>query len=497
MKTRIVLIGASAATALFLASTPASAIEDELVAAIEIEAIQPPPDLIEQIEEQPSLEEEGVERLGDFPKEDYPYQPRSAIVKDHLPFYPYYALREGSQHVLHPMALGRFLLRNAEGALADESVEAALSVAYELPNGGLAWYYPRHYQVARMLGENLKYSSISQGTILAGLTGMAEAGVTDMTLAEKAYKAMLWPFEKGGVNLADRAVLEMPSFSGPPEIILNGWIDALLHIRDYGEISGNDEAIDFFARNVSFLAEILPEFDSREAGLSRYSDVSPYRVKIRLTSPEDFDSLNVLYRPVFEGLPAIKVDLAPVDDPDDFSVYENQILRQNGREAFVWISCSQLYETVLASSSEEMSVELSRGTIDRRSTTPGFSGRTMTLESEPSGDYRIVEISEEDGLICGYPTNFSKGGTHNYYHVYHVVGLMLIAMSEHIADENRRTLLEWAVEWKADVERIEKEEGLAFRSFEDMLSDINANQAEVGYTDFSELMSDAQAILAE
>ncbi len=481
--------------ALLLLTTSAFAIQDELDAAVEIQSLQPPAELIERIEAQPTLDEDGVRPLSEFEHSEYPYRLTNVIMKDGLPYYPYYALREGSNHVIHPMALGRFLLRNAEGKNAKQTVDAVMDIAYELPNGGLAWYYPRHYQVARMLGPHLKYSSISQGTIIAGLTGMAEAGVAEPELAEKAFQAMRFPFEDGGISLADKAVIEMPLFFGPPEIILNGWIDAILHIRDYGEISGNEEAIEFFKTNVEFLADILANFDARDATISRYSDLSPYRVKVRLASPDDVENLQVLYRPMVAGLPAVKVPLEPPLDAKDFSAYDSQILRQNGREVFVWLACSQMYETVLISQSTEMRVEFATGEYNRRATTPGFGGEQISKDSVEDGDYRTVTISKDDGLICGFPTNFSKGGTHNYYHAYHVVGLLLVAMSGQVSDEDRRTLIEWALRWKDDMDYIEEAEGEVFRDLKDMIGDINANQAKVTYSDFNVLLSDALATL--
>lgn len=471
----------------------AVAIQDEIDAAIVIDAVQPPPNLIELIEQRPTLGEDGVVALPALSAADYPYQLTGILMKDGIPFYPYYALRDGRTHVVHPMAVGRFLTRNASGAAASDLVSAVTRIAHELPNGGRAWYYPRHYRVARMLGPHLKYSSISQGTIIAGLTAMSEKGVIGRDLAERAFLAMRWPFEKGGVNLADRAVLEMPSFSGPPEIILNGWIDALIHIRDFGEIHRNAEALDFFKRNTAFLATILPNFDDRSSTISRYSDVSPYRAKVRLSTPQDVEALQVLYRPTIDGLPAIRVPLTAPANPDDTSPYDTQLIRQDGREAFVWLACSQMYETVLFSKSAEMTVEMRSGVAGRKATTPGLGGQTLKRDGETQGEYRVVTLSKNDGLICGYPTNFSKGGTHNYYHAYHVVGLMLLAMSEQVDGADRSALIKWALKWKSDIDHIKTTEHLQFRGLHDMLGDINANQARVTYSDFDALLADVTA----
>lgn len=469
-------------------------IATEIAKAKTIEAVQPPGELIEMIEQRPRLGDPGVSTMSSFDKEDMPYQISAALIKDHLPFYPYYALKDDANHVLHPMALGRFLKRNATGNKVESILNAAIGVAYELPNGGLAWYYPRYYNVARMLGDHLKYSSISQGTILSGLTEIAEQNDSiDFGYAGKAYMAMLWPFERGGVNLANRAVLEMPSFESAPEIILNGWIDALLHIRDYAETTGNEEAMGFFRENIRFLVKILPVFDAPEAGISRYSDSSPYRVKVTLSKPEDVETLQVLYRPIFEGLPTIHVPLRRTRDQDDFSPYNNQIFRQSGKRAHVWITCSQLYETVLISSSDTMRVEFDAGTLSRRQSTPGRGGETVVINGESSGDLRYVTLGPERGMVCGYPTNFLKGGKKNYYHVYHIVGLMLLALGDGVDPGQRTELIEQSLAWLDDMRDIEQREGLEFHPLQDMLRDINANRSIVTFTDFAQLLDDAKA----
>lgn len=310
-----------------------------------------------------------------------------------------------------------------------------------------------------------------------------------------AFKAMLWPFEKGGTNLAGRTLLEMPSFYGPPEIILNGWIDALIHTRDYAELNDDAEALQLFKANVAFLVRIIGNFDARDAGLSRYSDVSPYRVKVRVASADDIRGLQLLYRPRIDGLPAIRVPLELTKDPDNFSMYDNQIVRQNGREAWVWLSCSQLYTTTLVSASSSLSIEVQTGQIKRRKTTPGSGGKVLKFEAQDSGPLRSVTLSSDDGLICGYPTNFLKNGKINFYHVYHVVGLLLVAMSKELTPLERTTLIRWALKWKSDIDIVSRDEGLQFSELQDMLEGINANQSIISYSKFPDLLKDAEAAL--
>lgn len=467
-------------SALLCGRALAGSIVYELDSALTIEAIQPPAALIERIEH----------RIPDDGRES-----TAPLIDGHLPYYLYRSLQDESLRVIHPMRLGRFLGDQAGAEEVRDILDAALDIAFELPNGGLAWYYPRHYKVNRMTGENLKYSAISQGTLIAGLGAIAKQNDDiDDRYARRAFDALLWPYEKGGVNFDDRAILEMPSFAGPPENILNGWIDALLHVRDFAELYNDDKALRVFRSNIAFLVDVLPNFDDREAGLSRYSDLSPYRARVTLARPDDVDTMEVLYRPRIDGLPSIRVPLERVSDPDNFSIYDNSILRQNGRTAFVWLSCSQIFETVLIARSDYMVAEIDSGTLNRRQSTPGYGGTIIDFESQADGDLRQIAFTAEDGLICGYPTNFSHDEGMNPYHVYHVVGLLLLALGDHVTDEQRSILIEWALRWHDDVERISHDEGLAFRDPDEWLRLIRNSQLKPDYRSFSELKRKASQL---
>jgi hypothetical protein len=474
--------------ALFLTSASvavATTLQDDLARAVVIDPVQPPPAVIEKIEQQPQLGQ--------------PYRP-NVLMKDGISYDRYHALREGSEYVIHPMRMGRFLLENAKGTLARTLTDAAVGLALELPNGGLAWFYPKHYRVSRMMGDRQKYSTISQGTLLSGLAAMAQSNPgIDMALAKKTYLAMLWPFEKGGTNLANRAVLEMPSFAGPPEIILNGWIDALLHTRDYVALSGDEEARQFFRANVAFLAEILPNFDAPDANISRYSDLSPYQVQVTLASPTDVDSLRILYRPMKDSLPSILVPLARTKDPKNYSNYENQILSQDGRSAQVWVSCSQLYDTVLLADTDQMILEVGSGVLDRKQSAPGPNGKTLKLVGVPvDGRTQHITLGTSNGLICGYPTNFSKSkkdNFYNFYHVYHVVSLMLLALGGDVEVEQQKVLIRWALKWYEDMREIQSSEKLGFRDPQELLEGTNRTLAVVQHRNFEGLLANARAVL--
>jgi len=460
-----------------------------IASAVRVEAVQPDRKLIELIEGTVSRSDSNTRPPTDFSIEEMPEQRLNLLMRQSIPYFNYYAQREADLFVIHPMRMGAFLVRNAGSTIASDFVGGVLSTASELPNGGLAWYYPRHYKVARMLGPRLRYSAISQGTLMSGLAAMSRATpLIDSYWSKAAFRAFLWPFERGGVNLADRAVLEMPLFAGPPEIILNGWIDALLHTRDYGELMQDNEAIEFFRKNVTFLVNILPIFDCREARISRYSDLSPYRAKITLGRPEDVDTLEVFYRPRIDGLPAIRIPLERTGNPDNFSPYENQILRQAGRNAFVWLSCSQIYETVVVARTASMTAQIKTGVLDRKQASPGIHGETIHFDSKEENGLRYFSFSPENGLWGGYPTNFAKDGIENFYHVYHIVALLLLAVGNHVEQSQREVMINWVLRWMQDMYDIEDTENLRFRDPQAMLELVNKNQIRIEESNFNRLL---------
>lgn len=448
--------------------------------AQKIEPVQPSSELIRSIERSVSPEDEGLKKIGDV------------LVKDNLPYFFYKSQKNGDRAIIHPMRTGTFLLKAAEDAETPAYVSAFVNLAHELPNGGLAWYYPRHYNVSRMLGTHLKYSAISQGSIIAGLSAASKHNERiSSKLAERAFSAMYWPFEKGGVNLYDVAVLEMPSFAGPPEIVLNGWLDALIHIRDYGVEQNDARAIGLFKKNIAFLAKILPNFDVSDQNISRYSDLSPYRVKATTDSEQSVGSMRVLYIPKISELKPILVPLKPTADTGNFSPYENQMFKRDGKSAFVWLSCSQLYDTVLVADSASLSLEMKVGAYDRKASTPGLRGKDYKPFIYQGKDISYAVISPNDGPICGYPTNFSIRGDENFYHAYHVAALLILGMGDFIAEDQKKQLIGFAIKWYGDIDILERKEGLKFRDLSSVLNGIGKGRLVAGHSLNEDLLNDA------
>jgi hypothetical protein len=231
------------------------------------------------------------------------------IFQNDTPYFNYYKLRPPNNYVIHPQNMGYLLSYNFSSKHILKVKEAALGLAHKLPNEGLAWYYPRHYDVERMKGDFLKYSAIAQGALLLGFSKIEKFHKLDNKISKATFNSFLYPFTNGGVNLANKAVLEMPSFYGPPEIILNGWLDALVNIKDYITLTQDQKALQFYRNNIHFLTKVLSHFDSPNGHTSLYSDTSPYKIKILLSKASNANTLKVSYIPKIVDFPLVEIDL--------------------------------------------------------------------------------------------------------------------------------------------------------------------------------------------
>lgn len=89
-------------------------------------------------------------------------------------------------------------------------------------------------------------------------------------------------------------------------------------------------------------------------------------------------------------------------------------------------------------------------------------------------DRHLVDIQTvADEMICGCPTNFSKQGGLNYYHVQHVVALIYLAVAADMSDETRSKLLHWVQLWHEAMEGLTVAAMLSFADPQDVLDGIN------------------------
>jgi len=446
--------------------------------------IQPPEELIQSISRVYSSEMQSDEKIPESSKGS------ALILINGVPFFPYWQKKE-KQYAFHPMAYGGFLSRLSCTEPIDRYLDAAEQMAYKLPNGGLLWYYPDNYNLNRFLGPDISPSAIGQGQILGAIVDLDRRCDRDLyNLARSAFLGLAFPYYDGGVNLKDKFLLELPLFRSAPEVILNGWLHALLYLRQYADYYNDSQARKLFLASVATLAQDLPSFHDAKTGLSLYSDLCPYRVRIRHPNGP-LKKLFVFYKAREAGLDNLVFELKPI--MNDRSSYDNRVIKSTKSFTDVWISCSQRYDTYLVAEGAPFTAEFTTGTYDPKRATPAAGGEHIELQSHKAGDYEVVHItSVRQKLFCGYPTNFSKYVGKNYYHVYHVVALACLLASADLPQDVRDALSFWMHKWMKTIENWDASEGLEFYSYQYLLDDLYEHKACLLTDDWETLLRKAE-----
>jgi len=295
------------------------------------------------------------------------------------------------------------------------------------------------------------------GDVLTGFIKLHQAGTVSGDMVQQIWKSLTFPYEQGGVNLSDRVFLEVPIWGSPPEIVLNGWLYTLLRVAEYARYSGEAEPRRLLARNLTFLAQLLPSFDDETRKISRYSNSTPYAATVVFT--ESQGELIVQYRP-HESLEAVfpRPMTLPLRENWSASPFDTQIRARHERTLNISLSLGALYDTVIQSRTP-FTVEMLPGVYDPLTASPRKGGKpvkipALQVDGQWSARLNATEMARA-GFFLGYPTNFSKSGGENYYHVLHFVGLRLLVdalsrpeLAGLVEPEILSTCLNWADQWE-------------------------------------------------
>jgi hypothetical protein len=341
----------------------------------------------------------------------------------------------------HPNRIGGYMTASKLTPRLAVTARNLLNYAAELPNGGLALYYPRAIDTARLQVNEPIYSGIAQGQILAGFTRLIRDQVPQKgpqswhEVAERVALSLMFPFEQGGVCTDGRVILEAPNFRACPETILNGWIDALIRFYDYLQFVPNRTYQEFYDRNIAALCELLPDFDDKDAQLSLYSNLCPYTFRLhfrRARGNAPPPNVRVEYVPVKRGYAGYVIPELWNPGPELRNcIYENKI--ENSRSATMDVSLSvcSLYDIVITVDADCTHLSYDPGTYNETSTVPRRTLSRRSLAPAAGSDATrtvFVVRAAEDGLMAGCPTNFIKK-SENFYHGYHVVALYELAIT--------------------------------------------------------------------
>lgn len=356
----------------------------------------------------------------------------------------------------HPARIGGYLTTAKLSPRVLRAAEQLLHYMVELPNGGLALYYPSTVRTARLQANEPIYSGIAQGQLLAAYTRFILEGAvgrrkTDWRqVAARLAESMLFPVERGGVCVDGRIILEAPNYRSCPEAILNGWQDALLRLWDYLKAMPNRRLQDFYRDSLQALIDLLPSFDAPNARLSRYSNLCPYSFRLHLAGrPARRPKIGVFYLSTLQAFRDRHIaDLWSEDGLID-CLYDNKIVALSGSAVEVALSVSGQYDLRIEVVAECEAISFDPGTFTVRSSVPEPTHRRHCVGPAVPFDGTKTVFFIQSGqydLVAGCPTNFMKHGRENFYHSYHVAALYELALTTN-EPEQRTALVEWATYW--------------------------------------------------
>lgn len=297
--------------------------------------------------------------------------------------------------MFHPMHVGRWLFNNPTLA----NYKAVKKLGKKLPNKGLAWYYPNTYDLARMKGRSM-YSCIAQAEILAAFCNLERHGIISKEDIVPVFESFKYE-SVGGINYRD-ILLELPLEHNYPEVILNGWLHAIVRLISYYKLYNiSDPLLD---NTLKQLEARLPDFDYPTHKLSKYSNLSPYQIKVT----GDKNGFSVVYDD----------RLYKVRAKHSNNIYDIQWWSEN----LLIVGISAMSAVILRNDSP-FSITIRTGEYCDNRAVPLSNGEAIVLHSEEKEKHEIRIPT--DKLFTGYPTNFIKQGV-NYYHVHHIVALDII-----------------------------------------------------------------------
>ncbi|GAA5645585.1 hypothetical protein [Vibrio proteolyticus] len=411
---------------------------------------------------------------------------QKTILKDNVPYANYWQLKDPNKYVFHPMVFGRYVFNNVGNPEFRNKLYNITNYAgVDLPNGGTGFYYPNHYPLNRMKGPDIIYSSISQSEILAGYLKnyLIEQSPKSKDLLLKVKKALFLHHSEGGVDLGI-AQLELPLFHSNPEIILNGWLHAILHLNDYALVMNDKEISDYIHKNLNFFVKYHDVWYDSKRNITRYSDTSPHRVQLYKTyKDQEFD---VIFESKIKELSNYHVK--PIYDiARKYGAYDTTMTSVKDNVNTMMLNCSGFYNTYVTSS-QPFSMKVKEGGYSPVRATPDGTGFWKTIESYKKNEIFIAKLDIDDGeLICGYPTNFSKANKKNFYHMQHIVALLYIASYSSYHDAKLdKELIRIALEWLDNNKKFD-EKNMEFEDPQKVLDSINRGKVLLPFTNFEQL----------
>jgi hypothetical protein len=189
-------------------------------------------------------------------------------------------------------AIQDFLLQ-AEQTGEQRYVDAAATVAraaiarMEPFREGLVFWYGADQDTKPVRNRARHYSGLTQSHYLLMFQRLA-ARTGEVEFADAAgrvLRSLLVPAGDGGVlYVRDTGTIIAETPLEPNDVVLNGWLTAMVNVKEYADLSGSEQAHELFDSNLSALDAALPLFDVPELRNSRYGSAGFAYFKLTLPS---------------------------------------------------------------------------------------------------------------------------------------------------------------------------------------------------------------------
>jgi D-glucuronyl C5-epimerase C-terminus len=348
---------------------------------------------------------------------------------------------------------------------AAATVGRATVARMEDHNGALAFYYDEGVRPVR--NRDRHYSGLTQSHYLVAFQKLFEL-TGDPAFADAAQRvltSLLIGVDQGGVIYErgyGRIIAETPS--RPNDVILNGWLTAMLNVYDYSERAGSREAKELFDANVAALEHDLPLFDVPALRNSRYGSAgyAYFRIVLPSLAPDAAPYSVTGIRLDVPGEPPY-----PVDELDgtrwELYVFESDLAvrateRPTLKRRTLRLNLVLNYLSYPRPNRLSLNVESPR---EGNAVLQMLRGGYSPVSAAPSGDREWVEIGVtplntgktrlewpipwDVADIVAYPTSFLKlveGRHYNVYHFLHIDQLRRLS-----AVTGSQTCLRFADEW--------------------------------------------------
>jgi hypothetical protein len=154
---------------------------------------------------------------------------------------------------------------------ARKVADAAISRMDDL-QGALVFYYRPEMELTSLPGTF--YSGLTQARYLRAFTLLWRATGDEKyrVASERVFEGLTIPVERGGVARAFRGDLVIEEYPNAAigDYTLNGWLTALLVVKDYATETGSAPADALFERSARALKVLLPLYDLPQLAASRY-----------------------------------------------------------------------------------------------------------------------------------------------------------------------------------------------------------------------------------